>query len=315
MHTMMIPLLWMLAPAMAVEPELPESADQAVVEETLDEPPEADAPEPEAEAPEPEALDEAAAETLDEAAAETLDEAAAETELRYREALQTLKQAEEAGAGLEGAAAALERVIERLEGGQAPGFEHADQAWYLLGWSLRELQPTRALEAWQHVVQRYPDSSLAGASLIHLGEAAMAEKDWELAAGWLERARTGPYEPATQRQAGFLVGWVHYHCSAWDEAVEALAGVLTPVEDNDLRDEALEYLALVWLARSEAEGGDVVRLLEATLPRVPAALHSAFAQRCAELLEQSARFEEAQALRGRGEPPRTRRPWRTKHAD
>ncbi len=355
MHTTTLSLILLLAPAMAQEPEAQDEAEetateQAEAEETATEQaeaepealepepepepepeaetsepeaetpePEAETPEPEAETPEPEAeTPEPEAETPEpeaETQPESLDDASAQLELRYREALQLLQRAEEAGASLDEAAATLERIIEKLDAGQAPGFEHADQVWYLLGWSLRDLHPTRAAVAWEEVVKRYPDSSLAGASLIHLGEVAMADEDWELAASWLERARTGPYGSATQHQAGYLVGWVHYHCGAWDEAVEALAGVVKPAEDNDLRDEALEYLALVWLARGEAEGGDVVRLLDGFLPQIPADLRPRFTERCAELLDQSARFEEAQALRSGGAKARRPRRKRTKAED
>ena len=52
---------------------------------------------------------------------------------------------------------------------------------------------------------------------------------------------------------------------------------------------------------------DVVRQLDPTLARVPAALQARFVERTAEVLESMARFDQAEALRNPSDKPKRKR--------
>ncbi len=193
----------------------------------------------------------------------------------------------------------LERVVAAVDQGQAAGFDQVAEAWYLLGWCLRDLGPARATEAWQRVVALAPGSELAASSLLHLGNQAMDQADWDQATSHFDAARVATTDPETLAQASYLAGWAYYKADQWDEAAEAFAAVLAHGGSATLYAEALEYLVLVLVERCEAEGRDVVSELDGALTRVPAGSQAAFLERTATVLEGMARFDEAEAIRAR----------------
>jgi tetratricopeptide (TPR) repeat protein len=265
-----------------------------------------DAPEP-IEAPSPAAIEQATDLTLEQAIErfEAFLEANPEGEYavaaRLRLASLLMTQAEAAGQppAYGPAVEQLERVVAAVEQGQAVGFDQAPEAWYLLGWCLRELGPDRAVEAWQQVVALAPRSELAASSLLHLGNYAMEQNDWELATTHFEAVRACQADPATTAQATYLAGWTYYKAEQWDPATEAFAAVLTQSQPETLHAEALEYLVLVLVERCEAEGRSVASEVDEVLARIPSSWHASFLERSATVLEGMARFEEADALRAR----------------
>ncbi len=228
------------------------------------------------------------------------------TSARFRLAALYLDQAVEQGESPIRAANELELVVAAVEQGRAGTFSHAAEAWYLLGWCLRDAGPTRATQAWEHVVEHYPSSDKAPASMLHLGEAAMDQADWEQATVWFERAIASAPEESTRAQASYLAGWGYYKTDAWDQAEEAFVRVLQQDPGAPLRAEALEYLVLVLVDRCETQGLKVSDQLDAALAPVPADLRQAFEERTVAVLEGMARFDEADAVRSRNT---TSEPW------
>ena len=238
------------------------------------------------------------------------------TSARFRLATALISQAEENGTSLGPAVEELERVVAEDDQGRSGDFEQRADALYLLGWCLRDLGPQRAAQAWQQLVQRYPGSELAGASLIHLGEQAMALGEWEQAASLFDQARATQASVTTTVQANYLAGWAYYKSDSWDQAAQAFAEVLRHEPDTPLRDEALEYLVLVLVERCETQGLDLLRELDPAMALVPADLQARFVEHAAVVLEGMARFDQAEALRRRGKQPASKR-WRNraKHKD
>lgn len=263
--------------------------------------------EPEVEAPSLDALEQATELALDEAIArfeaflEANPEGGYSTMARFRLASLLMTRAEEAAPppAYGPAVEQLERVVAAVEQGQAGEFAQAAEAWYLLGWCLRDLGPTRAAEAWQRVVVLAPGSELAASSLLHLGNTAMDAADWAQAGAHFQAARAAQADPATTAQATYLAGWASYKLDQWGPAAEAFAAVLAQDQPSTLHAEALEYLVLVLVERCEAEGLSVANEADDALASLPAAWHAAFLDRCATVLEGMARFDEADALRAR----------------
>jgi tetratricopeptide (TPR) repeat protein len=235
------------------------------------------------------------------------------TAARFRLASLLMGQAEARGAppAYGPAVAQLERVIAAVERGEAGAFESEAEAWYLLGRCLRDLGPQRASQAWQRVVQLAPGTELAASAQLQLGEQAAAIEDWALAATMFAAAATSA-DPGTSAKATFMAGWALHRQRSWDQASAAFAAVLGLEAPDAPRDEALQYLALVMVERSQDESRGVDAVLDSTLALVPASHHAALLQQAATLLDGMARFDEAELLRDRAtrgerDAPRRRR--------
>jgi len=233
------------------------------------------------------------------------------TAARFRLASLLIEDADDTGA-YGPAIEQLELVLAAVERGEAGGFEQHAETWYLLGWCLEDLGPTRATEAWQRVVQLEPGSELAASALLKLGSQAMDQADWEQATTHFEAARATNADPATIAQASYLAGWTYYKTNAWSQATEAFAAVLASEASSVPRDEALQYMVLVLVEHCDELGADIVGQLDYALASVPASLQASFVERTITVLEGMARFEEADALRRRADGPAKKRRKRTK---
>ncbi len=230
------------------------------------------------------------------------------TTARFRLAGMLMEQGEATGA-YGPAIEQLQRVLDDVEQGASGSFEQQVEAWYMLGWCTRLQEPARAHQAWLQITQLAPESALAGSALLHLGSYAMDQADWEQSASYFEAVAETQADPATAAQAAYLAGWTYYQSDALAAAFDAFSTVLTQDSSSAPRDEALEYMVLVLVERSEAEGTRVATQLDTALASVPTALHPAFVERTITVLEGMALFEQAEAVRRRGatDTPRRKR--------
>ncbi len=201
------------------------------------------------------------------------------------------------------ALAELEGVLGAAERGQAGDFTQLSEAWYLLGWCQRESSPDQAALAWAQVVAAAPDSDLGRSCMLHLGQRAMDQGALEQAAQHFEGARSGGPDSSHWLQATYLTAWAQYKLERYDQATTSFVAVLSHDDTGaaTLHAEALQYLAFVLLEQSQQAAQPVTALLDATLVQVPTELVASLLEQLAQLLEGSARFQEADDVRAWGQ--------------
>ncbi len=208
----------------------------------------------------------------------------------------------------------LERVVSDMSAGQAGAFEQEAEAWYLLGWCLREGDPARATEAWSEVLRAAPGSELAISTSLHMGQRAVEEQRYEQAAEHFELARSlGPGTEVYAR-ASYLLGWARYKQRQYAQAISAFVAVLGEGDPGlgELHAEAVQYLAIALAESSQVSERPVSATLDPVLERIPESVHAELLTRTAAALEAMALFGEADAVRARSRPQPTRRRGRSR---
>ncbi len=239
------------------------------------------------------------------------------TAARFRLASLLITRADDTGdaaADYSPAVTELRTVLEAVEQGRAGDFTQVAEALYLLGWCLRHAQPQQASDAWSQVATMAPDSELGRSSMMQLGQQAMDAGAWDQAERHFEGARTGGPDDPTWPQATYLLAFAQYKLERWEPARQSFQAVLSTGQPGagTLHAEALEYLALVLLEGSVRQGWSVTRDLDTTLAAVPTNLQPDLLQRLARLLEESARFDEAEEVTRWGQQSERRKRRRRK---
>lgn len=155
-----------------------------------------------------------------------------------------------------------------------PNFRRTDLILYLVGFSEREAgHPAESLGYFQQVIQRFPQSPLYGDSWMMIGEYYFANLKWELARQAYANVLKRPDAP-TYDLALFKTAWCDWKLGEIDKAALRFKKVLDLAVEAErsgsarlikrraqLRDEALEYLVIVFTEDQSISAKDIYEFL------------------------------------------------------
>lgn len=132
-----------------------------------------------------------------------------------------------------------------------PDYRQVDGAWYLLAIShLQMYNSDEAREAFETLVNNYPDSEFAQEAYLRIGEEYFADTEFRLARSAYGRALLYG-DSIWYDKIVFKLGWANYQINNYDEAIRNFTTLLEYyVEKSDrssqaVREEALQYFAIV----------------------------------------------------------------------
>jgi len=140
---------------------------------------------------------------------------------------------------------------------QFPSFHRMDLVTYLIGFAAKEDQrEDEAMERFQEVITRFPQSPLFGDAWMMIGEHYFAAMQWEKAKDAYSHI---PQDAATSDLATFKTAWCEWKLGNTDTAAKDFKIVLDKAVEAErtgteaqrrrsasLKDEALEYLVVVF---------------------------------------------------------------------
>ena len=136
-----------------------------------------------------------------------------------------------------------------------PNFRRMDLVTYLIGFAAKEDQrEEQAMKMFQEVIDKYPKSSLFGDAWMMVGEHHFADQKWQEAKDAYKHV---PDDAATTDLATFKIAWCEWKLGHPVEAAKQFKRVLDKTVEAerkgkkrkgsiDLRDQALEYLVVVF---------------------------------------------------------------------
>ncbi len=153
-----------------------------------------------------------------------------------------------------------------------PDFERADEGYYQMGAILMlqgDLDGSK--DAFQNVVDNFPNSVRASASHFRLADYCFMERDFTCALKHIERIRSEQVNLEVREMAHYRKAEVYYNRAEFDKAVELFFSYVEKCDageyqKQDLREEALEYLAISF---SDIPGGgrEAVKFFNKVGPR------------------------------------------------
>jgi tetratricopeptide (TPR) repeat protein len=156
----------------------------------------------------------------------------------------------------------------------APGFRRTDLVLYLVGFAEKENnQEEQALDSFRRVIEEHPASPLFGDAWMMIGEHHFAQARWEEAREAYANIITRPDAP-TYDLAMFKTAWCDWKLGDIDSAARRFKAVLDLAVEAEragsasqrrrranLRDEALEYLVVVFTEDRSISAKDVFDFL------------------------------------------------------
>ncbi len=131
-----------------------------------------------------------------------------------------------------------------------PDFEKADEAWYQIG-SILMVQGDLdgAKEGFREVVDRFPNSIRASAAHFRLADFCFMDRDFTCALKHIEQIKKGEVNLEVQEMAHYRKAEIYYNRAEFDKAAELFFQYVERCDrgefsNQDLREEALEYLAI-----------------------------------------------------------------------
>ncbi|MBN1982723.1 MAG: tetratricopeptide repeat protein [Chitinivibrionales bacterium] len=131
-----------------------------------------------------------------------------------------------------------------------PEFEKADEGFYQIGqiYSLNG-NVDMAKKAYDKLVNDYPNSIRASAAHFRLSEFCYLDRDFTCALKHIEKIKASQINPEVEELATYRKGEIYYNRGDFDKAVELFFLYVERCDKGefpkrDLRDEALEYLAI-----------------------------------------------------------------------
>lgn len=132
-----------------------------------------------------------------------------------------------------------------------PDYRQVDGAWYLLAIShLQMWNSDEAREAFETLVNNYPDSEFAQEAYLRIGEEYFSDKEFRLARSAYGRALLYG-DSIWYDKIVFKLGWANYQINNYDEAIKNFITLLEYYEEKAdrssqaVREEALQYFAIV----------------------------------------------------------------------
>lgn len=142
--------------------------------------------------------------------------------------------------------ALFERLVQDF-----PDYRQVDGAWYLLAIShLQMYNGDEARDAFETLVNNYPDSDFAQEAYLRIGEEFFSDKEFHMARAAYGRALLYG-DSIWYDKIVFKLGWANYQVNNYDEAIQNFTTLLEYyVEKSDrssqaVREEALQYFAIV----------------------------------------------------------------------
>ncbi|HVV88632.1 MAG TPA: tetratricopeptide repeat protein [Kofleriaceae bacterium] len=155
-----------------------------------------------------------------------------------------------------------------------PDYRRADLVRYLIGFAAKEDgREAEAMKQFQAVIEQYPSSPLYGDAWMMIGEHHFAVSEWDKAREAYEHILEDPNAP-TYDLAMFKTAWCDWKLGDPDRAALRFKQVLDLAVEaersgtaaqqrrrNDLRDEALDYLVVVFTEDREISAKEVFDFL------------------------------------------------------
>lgn len=142
--------------------------------------------------------------------------------------------------------ALFERLVRNF-----PDYRQVDGAWYLLAIShLQMYNSDEAREAFETLVNNYPDSDFAQEAYLRIGEEYFTDKEFRLARSAYGRALIYG-DSIWYDKIVFKLGWSNYQINNYDEAIQNFTTLLeyyvtkSDRSSQAVREEALQYFAIV----------------------------------------------------------------------
>jgi TolA-binding protein len=119
------------------------------------------------------------------------------------------------------------------DSGQA--YSRLDRVFYELAWAWESAgDKDKASEAFAALVEKFPDSHLAGEAFYHVGESLYAKKDFVAASSAYESARTKAIKADVKEKATYKLGWTWYRQQDYEKAREAFQQQITEFGEGEL---------------------------------------------------------------------------------
>ncbi|MBL8892594.1 MAG: tetratricopeptide repeat protein [Planctomycetaceae bacterium] len=112
-----------------------------------------------------------------------------------------------------------------------------DDVLYFLGWSLREQNKiAEAKLAWEQLLAQHLQSSWAGRTQFHLGEADYHAGDFARAAERFQMAKTAATDPSLQRSSIYMEAWSELNLQKFDSAKQKFQSIIdgAKVDESEL---------------------------------------------------------------------------------
>lgn len=140
----------------------------------------------------------------------------------------------------------FERLVQKF-----PDYRQVDGAWYLLAIShLQMYDGDEARDAFETLVNNYPDSDFAQEAYLRIGEEYFTDKDFHMARDAYGRALLYG-DSVWYDKIVFKLGWANYQVNNYHEAIGNFVTLLEYYEEKSdrssqaVREEALQYFAIV----------------------------------------------------------------------
>ena len=131
-----------------------------------------------------------------------------------------------------------------------PDFEKADEGWYQIG-TIQTLNGNMdaSRDAFAQIVLKFPNSPRASAAHFRLSEFCFLERDFTAALKHIEKIKQEEIYPEVRQMAHYRKAEIYYNRAEFDVSAQLFYEYVEKCDrgeypKKDLRDEALEYLAI-----------------------------------------------------------------------